>query len=153
MIEMKQVNKEGKKQGGRNGLGVTTNGSGEAGIKVNGRERQVGNSEVVVTSKRRRFSQAYKRQVLAEAKACGHGEVGAMLRREGLYSSHLATWRREMAAGKVVASKEKRKATKKRLEEMEKENARLQKELRKAQAIITAQKKLGDLINMMSESE
>jgi transposase-like protein len=76
--------------------------------KQNGRlPRRVPDPEVVPRATRRRFSAAYKRQIVAEADArTKRGESGALLRREGLYSSHLSNWRRELAAGTL---KEKRR--------------------------------------------
>ncbi len=60
------------------------------------------NSEVVVRAKRRRYTAEFKQRILAEADAAkGSGEIGAVLRRNGLYSSHLVKWRRERAAGIV----------------------------------------------------
>jgi hypothetical protein len=73
----------------------------EAKAKLNG---QVGpdlpDPEVVPMAKRRQFSAAYKRRILEEAESCSEpGEVGALLRREGLYSSHLTTWRQQRERG------------------------------------------------------
>ena len=59
-------------------------------------QTQYPDPEVVPQAKRRRFSAEYKLRVLAEADSCTRpGEIGALLRREGLYSSHLTTWRRQ----------------------------------------------------------
>jgi hypothetical protein len=88
-----------------------------------------------------------------EAEQCQHGQLGALLRREGLYSSHLSTWRRELATGKLDGSDREKKADKKRIEQLEKDNTRLKRDLQKAEAIITAQKKLAELIEIMNESE
>jgi hypothetical protein len=93
---------------------------------------------------------AYKLRVLAEADACGTGEIGALLRREGLYSSHLTDWRRQRAAGLLVERKgsgstalqEARRA----LAKAERDNRRLQKRLEQAETIISVQKKLSDLL-------
>jgi len=58
--------------------------------------------EVVVKAQRRRFTAEYKHRILQEADACTHsGEIGALLRREGLYSSHLTTWRHQRARGEL----------------------------------------------------
>ena len=70
--------------------------------------------EVVVKAQRRRFTADYKHRILQEADACTHsGEIGALLRREGLYSSHLTTWRRQRARGEqqgLTPAKRGRKA-------------------------------------------
>jgi len=113
----------------------------------------INKTEVVLTSKRRQFSKHYKKRILLEAEQCQHGQLGALLRREGLYSSHLSTWRRELATGKLDGSDREKKADKKRIEQLEKDNTRLKRDLQKAEAIITAQKKLAELIEIMNESE
>jgi transposase len=60
--------------------------------------------EVVAVARRRQFSTTYKRRIVREAAACdAPGEIGALLRREGLYSSHLATWRRELETAEHTA--------------------------------------------------
>ena len=61
---------------------------------------KVPDPEVVPRAKRRRFSAKYKLRILEEVKACNEpGQIGALLRREGLYSSHLTAWRRQRAQG------------------------------------------------------
>ena len=66
------------------------------------------NSEVPERAKRRRFSAEYKLRVLQEADRCGSGEVGALLRREGLYSSHLTAWRQQRNEGALASFSRKR---------------------------------------------
>lgn len=144
---MTAVNGTGKQErvAGQDGGYKNESGQGRQGTAV-------GHGEVVLTGKRRRFSKAYKQRILAEAEQCQYGELGALLRREGLYSSNLTAWRRELAAGKLDGNEKQKKADKKRLERLQKENARLKKALKKAEAIITAQKKLAELIDMMNVS-
>ena len=73
--------------------------SQEANDKV---KEEMPNTEVVAKAKRRRFTAAEKLRVLREAEACrGSGEIGALLRREGLYSSYLTTWRRQQELGEL----------------------------------------------------
>ncbi len=63
-------------------------------------ERTIPNPEVPAQAKRRKFSGEYKRRILEEADKCTEpGEIGALLRREGLYSSNLTKWRRQRKAG------------------------------------------------------
>lgn len=139
----------GTSQQAKQTAGVNSQANGSRGGSA-----AVGRNEVVLGSTRRRFSIAYKRQIVAEAEACQHGQLGALLRREGIYSSYLAQWRRELAADKLSAAKKRpSNVERKRLEELEKENAQLRRELKKAEAIITAQKKLAALIDIMNESE
>lgn len=112
--------------------------------------------EVTEAKPRRRFTAQYKLRILAEAEACTEsGEIGALLRREGLYSSHLTTWRRQKAQGQLQALEPKkrgRKAREKnplapRVTALEKENERLRKQLRKASILIEAQKKMAEILD------
>jgi transposase-like protein len=111
--------------------------------------------EVRAVAKRRRFSAAYKLSVLEEADRCaGAGAIGALLRREGLYSSHLTMWRRERAAGALAALGRRRgrhamlTAEQKRLAALQAENARLKRELEQARTIVEVQKKLCTLLGL-----
>ena len=103
--------------------------------------------EVVPKAGRRRFTGEYKLSVLRETDGCtGPGQIGAVLRREGLYSSHLANWRQQREAGLLRAltpQKRGRKPTPEtRIAELERENTRLAARLERAELIIDAQKKL-----------
>ena len=107
-------------------------------------------TEVVPKAARRRFTAEYKRRVVQEASACAPGEIGALLRREGLYSSHLTHWRREQATGELAGLTAKRRGPKVNaqaveLAQLKRENERLQVKLQQAEAIIAAQKKLAEL--------
>ena len=110
--------------------------------------------EVTERAKRRRFTAEYKLRILREADACkGDGDLGALLRREGLYSSHLATWRRqrdEIAKAGLKARKRgpKPKAVDPRVKRLERENARLKRQLEQAETIIDFQKKLSKLLGI-----
>jgi transposase len=113
------------------------------------------NPEVVAKAKRRIFTAEYKLRILQEAEdaASKRGGIGALLRREGLYSSLLATWRRERANGMLEAlAPQKRGPKSKRnplLEEnlkLQRQNARLTEDLRKAHIIIDVQKKVAALL-------
>ncbi len=111
--------------------------------------------EVVAKPKRRTFTAEYKIRILEEAEAAPAvpGGVGALLRREGLYSSHLVCWRRERAAGILEAltsqkrgPKSKRNPWAEENEKLRRENARLAEKLRKAEIIIEVQKKVAALL-------
>jgi transposase len=107
-------------------------------------------TEVIPKAARRRFSAEYKRRILQEASACAPGEIGALLRREGLYSSHLTFWRRQQATGELVGLTAKKRGPKvdahaNELARLKRENERLQVKLQQAEAIISAQKKLAEL--------
>jgi len=110
--------------------------------------------EVRPKAKRRQFSADYKRRILQEADACTeHGQLGALLRREGLYSSHLHTWRQEQTRGALAALAPKRRGPKldpqaEELARLRRENERLQQRLDQAETIIEVQKKLSQLLGV-----
>ena len=112
------------------------------------------NPEVVAQAKRRCFSAEYKQRILTEAdQAKGSDGIGILLRREGLYSSLLATWRREREAGVLQAltpqkrgPKSKRDPIQEEIQKLQKDNARLIEQLRKAEIVIDVQKKVGALL-------
>jgi transposase-like protein len=112
------------------------------------------NPEVDAKPTRRTFTAAYKLKILEEADGCSEGEIGALLRREGLYSSHLTTWRRQRGEGAIQALGKKRgrkaKPRDKEKEQLVKENARLRRKLEQAEKIIEIQKKVSALL---AESE
>ena len=104
--------------------------------------------EVPATVQRRRFPAEYRLRILKQADACKKpGEVGALLRREGLYSSLLANWRRQREAGALREMRGRRGGppphhVDPRVKQLEAENRRLQRKLQRAATIITLQKKL-----------
>ena len=111
--------------------------------------------EVVAKAKRRTFTAEYKQRILQEADsaAATPGGVGALLRREGLYSSHLVSWRRERRAGMLEALKPRKRGPRSERNPLEEENqklrrqnARLTEDLRKANIIIDVQKKVAALL-------
>jgi transposase len=111
----------------------------------------VPDSEVPEKAVRRRFTAEYKRRILREAEACKEqGRLGALLRREGLYSSNLLTWQRQAERGTLEALSPKKRGPKekkpdpslRRIAELEKITQRLEHKLRQAELIIAAQKKL-----------
>ena len=117
---------------------------------------EVSDPEVVPPRRRRRFSVAYKQRILAEAERCTErGELGALLRREGLYSSHLTRWREQQRAGQLEPQKRGRNANSHAAElaRLQRENERLKTQLERADLVIDAQKKLCQLFNLPSEPE
>jgi len=109
-------------------------------------------SEVIARPVRRRFTAEYKLRILQEADRCAPGELGALLRREGLYSSNLSKWRRQRQAGQLAGLKPKKRGRKvdaqaQELARLEREKARLQAQLERAELIMEAQKKLLVLLN------
>ena len=114
--------------------------------------------EVPERAKRRRFTAEYKLRILRQADACkGDGDLGALLRREGLYSSHLTTWRRqrdEIAEAGLKARKRGPKPTAPdpRVKRLEREVTRLKQRLEEAETVIDFQKKLSKLLGIKLKS-
>ena len=108
-------------------------------------------TEVQPKPVRRRFTVEYKRGIITEAEQCKHGELGALLRREGLYHSQLASWRKAQAQGTLTKKKRGPKANPDAIEvkRLQRENERLQGKLEQAEAIIDAQKKLATLLDRL----
>lgn len=115
---------------------------------------EVPDPEVVPGAKRRIFPTSYKLRILAQAdRYTKPGEIGALLRSEGLYSSHLTTWRRQRANGELGKRRGRPSdASAKELVRLKAENVRLAVRLEKAEAIIEVQKKLCTLFGLNSET-
>jgi transposase-like protein len=120
-------------------------------------EAQRPDPQVVPTAKRRIFSKAEKLRILAAADACvAPGDIGALLRQEGIYSSHLATWRKQREVAADGGALERKRGPKldpavveaRRVQELEKEVERLRAKLAKADLIIDVQKKLSILLGL-----
>ena len=116
--------------------------------------------EVPEKARRRIFAAVYKLKILEEADECSKpGEIGALLRREGLYSSLLSRWREQRETGALAGLTPKKRGHKprpvdrqaQRVAELERENARLREQLEKAQTIIDVQKKLSRLLGNLQE--
>jgi transposase len=114
------------------------------------------------TKKRRNLTSKYKLRILDEAEACKEnpGELGALLRREGLYSSHLSAWRSERKQGKLSAMSETKRGPKRALSEVEIENLELRKErdlyklkYEQGQKLIEAQKKIAEIFETAAREE
>jgi transposase-like protein len=125
-------------------------------ISKNGTDQaQRPDPEVIAKAKRRNFTARYKLWVLAEADKCRQqpGQVGALLRREGLYSSHLTTWGRQREAGQMDGLKPQKRGRKRHEEatemnQLRHENKRLTRQLEQAELIIEAQKKLSEILGI-----
>ena len=110
--------------------------------------------EVVGVAGRRRFTADYKRRILDEVGRAGRGEIGLILRREGLYSSQLSQWRNwrngmtSKKKGSGITSELKTE-----VQRLEKENARLKLKLRKAEAMLDLQKKAAEILSYDDESD
>lgn len=111
------------------------------------------NPEVQAKAHRRRFSAEYKRRMLSEAEKCGAGQLGSLLRREGLTYTQLSEWRKAYAEGRLTDKRRGPQANPNRPEvrRLKAENARLKRKLEQAEAIIDAQKKLAQLLESQKE--
>ena len=116
--------------------------------------------EVTEKKPRRKFTAKYKLQILQQADACTEpGQLGALLRREGLYSSNLTLWREQRDQGLLKAMEPKKRGRKpkernhlsKRIAQLEKEIRRLQDKLRKAETIIDVQKKISEILGISQD--
>jgi len=109
--------------------------------------------EVAATATRRQFTRDYKLSILRQADACRQpGEIGALLRREGLYSSNLTAWRKQRDEGALVGEARRRGPKSRRPDprqlELERENRRLRRDLEKAHLVINLQKKLATALGI-----
>jgi transposase-like protein len=114
--------------------------------------------EVPEKTVRRKFTAAYKLRILREVESCTElGQIGALLRREGLYSSSLTSWRRQVAEGLIPRKRgpvtRKADPLARRNAELERENARLIHKLKQAELIIDVQKKVAELLKGSSEEK
>ncbi len=113
--------------------------------------------EVPERARRRTFTAKYKLEMLAAYDAAPDGEKGAILRREGLYSSHLVDWRRSRDAGALAGltqprGRPRRDPDKEQITRLQRENRRLEQELAKARFVVDVQAKLHALLETISES-
>jgi transposase len=132
------------------------------GIEDPGRVSGVGaerpDPEVPERARRRRFTAQYKLEILAAYDAAPEGEKGALLPREGLYSSHIVEWRRARDAGALAGlvpprGRPARDARDDRIARLEQEKRQLEQELAKARFVVEVQAKLHALLETISESE
>ena len=131
-------------------------GGAPAGAPAGGTS-DVPDPEVSATARRRRFTASYKLRILKEVESARpQGAIGALLRREGLYSSHLTKWRRQRENGSLAAlgprrrgpAPEPKNPLSGRVAELEQENQRLTLRLAQAEAIVSIQKKVSELLGI-----
>ena len=120
-----------------------------------GPQVQVPEPEVVPRATRRQFSAAYKLRIVEEAEYCTErGQIGVILRREGLYSSQLSEWRRQRAKGQLEALSSRQRGRKAQhpseaeVARLQRENERLRARLEQAELIVDVQKKLSQLFGL-----
>ena len=107
--------------------------------------------------KKRHLTAQYKLRILEEIDQLPYGQIGAYLRREGLYSSQIATWRKQREAGELAALEPQKRGPKvdetgRRLAELERENEQLRSKLAQAEVIIAVQKKLARTLESIAQS-
>jgi transposase len=125
--------------------------------RVDGAGKERPDPEVPERAKRRTFTAKYKLELLAEYDAAADGAKGALLRREGLYSSHIVEWRRARDAGGLAAlaafrGRKRRDPQAEKIARLEAEKQRLEQELAKARFVVDVQAKLHTLLETLSES-
>ena len=125
---------------------------------ANDLQTRVPDPEVVPKAKRRQFTAKYKLRILEEVDRCTErGQIGELLRREGLYSSHLSKWRQQRARGQLqgLAAKKRGRAAQVpaaiELAQLRRENERLRAQLEQAEIIIDVQKKLAGLLGLTAD--
>ena len=121
------------------------------------------NPEVAATARRRQFSSAERARILNAADACkaSPGEIGALLRREGIYSSLLATWRKQRRAAQRSALESQRRGPKANplltqaheVTKLTRDNERLRRQLAQAHTIIDVQKKISSLLGLLTDEK
>ena len=146
----------GETQGARRASGVSP---ARGGADERGRDSD---PEVPAKARRRQFLPEYKQRILREAAAASaSGEIGALLRREGLYSSHLITWRRQRERGELAGLSAQQRGRKakavnplaKRVAELERDKRRLERRLEQAELLLDIQKKASRLLEIPLRSQ
>jgi len=139
------------------GITMTPGISSTAALRESGVKTVVSNPEVSEKASRRSYTAEYKRLILREAEDCKEqGQIGALLRREGLYFSHLTVWRGQVERGTLDALSSKKRGPQarkpdpsvRRIAEQEKEIQKLRARLKKAELIIDAQKKIAEIFQL-----
>jgi transposase len=144
-------------EGARRAIGIPCSGTAPGAHSMPSDSVHPPDPEVPEKAVRRRFSAEYKLSILRQAEVCREpGGVGALLRREGLYSSHLTTWRHQRDGGALSGLTPKQRGRKANPihplqvenEQLRKEKNRLQKRLKKAELIIDIQKKISQMLGI-----
>jgi len=141
----------------KKGVAGTEGGRRPTGVSASG-ERLREDPEVLARPRRRTFSAEYRARIVKEADGCKRGELGALLRREGLYSSHLTLWRRQRDEGGLAGMLARKRGPKAnpvnpRVKELERENAKLRRQLQRAECLLEIQKKAQQILKSLDEQE
>jgi transposase-like protein len=154
IMDVEQALVAGETQGARRATGVSP-------ARVAVERARAADPEVAAKAKRRQFTAEYKLRIVREAAAAkSPGEIGALLRREGLYSSHLITWRRQRERGELAGLSAKRgrkpepvNPLAKRVVELERDKRRLERRLEQAELLLDIQKKASRLLEIPLRSQ
>lgn len=160
VVEKKKLGDEvaGETEGARRATGVFPGGA----PATESAAPAAADTEVVAKARRRRFTAEYKRRIVREADRCTTpGAIGALLRREGLYSSHLTTWRAARDRGELEGLAPKKRGPKapppdprdKKIAEQEREIGKWRKRAERAEALVEVQKKVAALLGTPFDSE
>ena len=130
-------------------------------MNENANKKNEKDPEVAEKASRRRFTLDYKRRIALEAERCSQpGEIGALLRREGLYSSVVQRWRRQLREESLSSSKKPNRpassakpVASKEIASLKRENERLKEKLRQAELIIDVQKKVSEMMQIRSQEK
>jgi len=150
IMDAQQTVGAGETQGARRASGVSP-------ARAGAERGRAADPEVPAKAKRRQFSPEYKQRIVREADAANApGEIGALLRREGLYGSHLITWRRQRERGELAGLSPRRRGRKanavnplaKRVAELERDKRRLERKLERAELLLDIQKKASRLLEI-----
>jgi len=125
--------------------------TGDSPKSIRNFQRDIPHTEICVNKRRRKFSKEFKLMILKEIdESTKPGQIGAILRREGLYSSNITTWREQMERGKL--NKKLDDKHQKKIAELSKQNRKLQRELNQAKIIIEVQKKISEILELNEPS-
>jgi len=143
-----------EQSGGERSEAPRSGGASMVERRSSGPKGKIPDPEVVARPKRRRFTAEYKLRTVREADACKEpGEIGALLRREGLYSSHLVLWRRQRDQAAQTQLKSRKRGPKAKVEDprvkqLLREKAQLERRLKRAETIIEIQKKVHEILGI-----
>ncbi len=160
MISEKSRTAQGM-EGARRATGIPCAGTASRAHSMPSLPLNPSDPEVPEKAARRHFTAEYKLSILQQAEGCRGGEgIGALLRREGLYSSHLTSWRRQREIGMLSGLSPKRRGRKAsarnplqpEVDRLRKETDRLQKRLKQAELIIEVQKKISQMLGISLET-
>ena len=125
--------------------------TGDSPKSIGNFQKDIPATEVSIQKRRRKFSKEFKLRILKEIEeSTKPGQIGTILRREGLYSSNITTWRKQLEQGKL--NKKMNDKNQKKIAELYRQNRKLLRELNQAKIIIEAQKKISEILELNEKS-